>query len=170
MIIAIAAVDENWGIGYNNKLLVQIPEDMQMFKELTENNAVIMGKNTFNSIGHPLKNRINIVVTHEYSSPVRDENGVIYLNMNNLINYILQNKAIANFINQDIYIIGGASIYEQLLPYCDRALITKIVQTYKADTYFPNLDKNEKWEIAEDGEVKSFNGIQYKFTTYERIK
>lgn len=171
MVKAIVAVDKEWGIGYQNKLLIRIPNDMKRFKEITTGNVVIMGKNTFVSIGSkPLSNRINIIITHEYTSPVRDNNGVIYMDIKNAIDYILNVKSVSNFLHQDVYIIGGASIYEQLLPYCDEVLTTQIEKTFDADVYFPNLNNNPSWEFKDDTiRFEEYDGVQYSFVDYKRI-
>lgn len=170
MIIAIAAADLNWGIGYKNDLLCRIPADLKRFKKLTESNVVIMGKNTFLSIGSkPLPYRTNIVITYEYSTPVRDDNGVIYMNMQSAIDYILNNKGISDFITNDIYIIGGASIYKQLLTYCDKVLLTRIFKEFPADAYFPNLDENPKWQLTEEERGGSHKDFEYWFMTYEKV-
>ena len=170
MIYAIAAVDRDWGIGYKNKLLFRIPEDMKRFKSFTECNVVIMGKKTFESMGSkPLPNRINMVITYEYSKPVRDNDGVIYLSLEDAVSYINDNKSIEDVVGHDVYIIGGGSIYKQLLKYCDKALITMTAQKFKADTYFPNLDKNPDWELTDCGEVGKYNDITYQYFTYEKV-
>jgi len=170
MIYAIAAVDWNWGIGYKNELLFRIPEDMKRFKALTEYNVVIMGQKTFESMGsEPLKNRINMVISYGYSNPVRDKNGVIYLSLEDAISYIRSNKSLKDVVGHDVYVIGGGSIYKQLIKYCDKALITMTAQTFKADTYFPNLDDDPGWECEYFGDVGEYKGIQYQFITFKNI-
>lgn len=179
-IIAIAAVDENWGIGYKGELLEHIPGDMRRFKELTENNLVVMGRKTQESLPNKkLPNRINIVLTNQ---DLEDEDKIFYTNLKGL-DYILSLSQIyemgyerwQSFSDKkmpslkDIYIIGGASIYEQLLPYCDKLYLTYIYKKYEnVDTYFPEVDMN-KWEIESASELKEYNGIQYSFINYKKI-
>ena len=172
MIIAIVAVDENWGIGNKNQLLFKIPEDLKRFKELTTNNVVIMGKNTFLSLGSkPLPNRTNIVITHEYTNPVRDGNNIIYLNMYYAKEYIKSIKQISGVHQQDLYIIGGESIYKQLLPLCDLAYVTYLHDTFEADTYFPALNTMPDWvEDLDKLEKDSYNNKQVDFKVFKRIE
>lgn len=180
-IIAIAAVDENWGIGYNGELLEHIPEDLRRFKELTENKIVVMGKKTQESLPNKkLSNRINIVLT---SQDLGDEDKVFYTGALGL-EYILSFSQIyemgydrwQSFTDRkmpnlkDIYIIGGASVYKQWLPYCDKLYLTHIYKKYdNVDAYFPEVNEAE-WEIESASELKEYNGIQYSFIDYKRAK
>lgn len=169
MVRAIVAVDKNWGIGYKNKLLFRIPADMKRFKELTEFEIVIMGWNTFLSLNSkPLPYRINIVISHDYIAPVRDNNGVIFMNMSSAIDYIHDVKSAKHNVT-DVYIIGGESIYKQLLPYCDEALITKYEKEFEADTHFPNLDSQSDWEYVKNQNAGQHEGVRYTFMTYKRV-
>jgi len=172
MIYAIVAADESWGIGYNNKLLCSIQGDLKRFRALTKNNIVVMGKNTFKSIGSiPLPERINIVITHDCSSPIKDENGVIYMNMDNVIGYLYHHKHPYDFPIINIFIIGGESIYKQLLNYCDYVLLTRIKKTFKeADTFFPNIDENPQWEITDRVTPRLCGDIPWEFITYKRVE
>lgn len=180
-ITAIAAVDENWGIGYNGELLERIPEDMKRFKELTENNIVVMGRKTQESLPNKkLSNRTNIVLT---SKDLNDEDKVFYTDVVGL-DYLLSLSQIyemgydrwQSFTDRkmpnlkDIYIIGGASVYKQLLPYCDKIYLTHIYKKYdNVDAYFPEVDMTE-WEIESASELKEYNGIQYSFINYKKVK
>lgn len=160
----IVAVDKNWAIGYQNKLLVSIPADMRFFRDETSNKVVIMGKNTLESFpgGKPLKNRVNIVIALEKDYKVTDAT---------VVNSIEEALAIAEqYRSEDVYVIGGASIYLQMLPYCDVAHITKIDYAYQADTYFPNLDELEDWVLAEESEEQTYYDLPYVFCRYERVK
>jgi len=160
----IVAVDKNWAIGYQNKLLVSIPADMRFFRDVTTNNVVIMGKNTLESFpsGLPLKDRINIVISRSKDFKVKDTLVV------NSIEEVLE--ATKNYTSEDIYVIGGASIYRQMLPYCDVAFITKIDYSYLADTYFPNLDEMEEWVLVHEAEEQTYYDLPYTFCRYERKK
>ncbi len=160
----IAAVDKNWGIGYQNKLLNSIPEDMKFFRETTTGNVVVMGRRTLESFPHgrPLKNRVNIVLTSDHSYQV--EGAVILHSLDEL------QEKLADYPSEKIYVIGGGSIYSQLLPYCDVAYITYMDYTYQADTYFPNLDEDPEWELASESEEKTYFDLEYRFRMYARKK
>lgn len=160
----IVAVDKNWAIGYQNELLVSIPADMRFFRDVTANKVVIMGKNTLESFpgGHPLKNRVNIVIALEKDYKVKDAT-VVYS-----IEEALEEAK--KYKSEDIYVIGGASIYRQMLPYCEVAHITKIDYAYLADTYFPNLDAMDGWVLAEETEEQTYYDLPYTFCRYERKK
>ena len=163
MISAIVAVDNNWGIGYNGDLLEKIPEDMKYFKELTTNNVVVMGRKTWDSLPKkPLPNRINIVITNQKKS---EENGAKFMTLEDAMRYAIVNRP------TDVFIIGGGQIYKKLLPICSRVYVTKILKNHKdVDTYFPNLDKNPKWETSTCTELRfSEKDIPYAFLTYDRI-
>lgn len=159
----IVAVDKNWGIGYKNQLLVSIPADMRFFKEMTTGKVVVMGKNTLESFpgGKPLANRTNIVVALEKDYKVPGATVV------NSIEEAVE--AVKEYNQEDVIVIGGASIYKQFLPYCDVAHVTKIDYAYEADTYFPNLDVDEDWEITADSEEQTYYDLEYRFVKYERI-
>lgn len=160
----IVAVDKNWAIGYQNKLLVSIPADMRFFRDETTNKVVIMGKNTLESFpgGLPLKNRTNIVIALEKDYKVKD--AIVVYSIEEAL------EEAKKYRSEDVYVIGGASIYRQMLPYCDVAHITKIDYAYVADTYFPNLDEMEDWELAEESEEQTYYDLAYTFCRYERKK
>lgn len=160
----IAAVDKNWGIGYKNKLLVSIPDDMKFFRQTTTGKVVVMGRKTLESFpnGQPLKNRVNIVLTGDKNYQVKD--AVIVHDMDEL------HAELAKYDSNDIYVIGGESIYRQLVDECDVAHITKIDYVYEADAYFPNLDEKSEWKIAEDSEEQTYFDLEYYFLKYEKVK
>ncbi len=159
----IVAVDSNWAIGKNNKLLVSIPADMRFFKEQTMCKVVIMGRATLESFpgGKPLKGRVNIVVTRDPKYYVPD--AIIVHSVKEAA------KAAADYPADDVFVIGGASIYRQFLPLCDTAYVTKIDYAYDADTYFPNLDEAPDWELLEESDEQTYYDLTYAFTTYNRI-
>ena len=140
---AIAAVDANWAIGNKNRLLTSIPADMKFFREKTMGHVVVMGRKTLESFpnGLPLKNRVNIVLTANRSYKVKD--AIIVHTKEELL------EELKKYDSNELYVIGGGSIYEMLIPYCDTAYITKIDHAYAADTYFPNLDQMDDWEMTE---------------------
>lgn len=171
MISAIAAIDNNWGIGYNGELLEQIPEDMRHFKELTTNNLVIMGRKTWNSLPNkPLQCRTNIIISSTLQLDYLERNGsfVCVTDMEKIKTNII--KGLYEFCPREVFIIGGGSIYEQLLPYCDTVYLTQICKDHKnVDTYFPRIDKDPEWEIDTCTELReSVTGIPYAFLTYKR--
>jgi dihydrofolate reductase len=117
---AIVAVDLNWGIGYQGKLLQRIPEDMKFFKAATTGKVVIMGRETFESLPgkEPLKDRVNIVLSR--NQLFNNENVIICRSLTEL--FVELKKRLWD----DVFVIGGESIYIQLLPYCSEALLTRI--------------------------------------------
>ena len=176
MIAAIVAIDNNWGIGYNGELLERIPEDMKYFRELTENNIVIMGRKTWDSLPtQPLLNRDNLIISSQLHLDYNkyQDYAVGTQNMENtkFILTMLKNNYAIQSNNKDIFIIGGGSIYEQLLPYCDTVYLTHIGKDHKnVDTYFPRIDKDPNWEIDTCTELReSVTGIPYAFLTYKRV-
>ena len=160
----IAAVDENWAIGKNNQLLVSIPADMKFFRTTTTGKVVVMGRKTLESFpnGLPLKNRTNIVLTHDKSYKVKD--AIIVYSMDELW------EELKKYDSDDIYVIGGESIYRQLVDECDVAHITKIDFAYDADAYFPNLDEKTDWELTADSEEQTYFDLIYHFLKYEKVK
>ena len=158
----IAAVDNNWAIGFQNSLLVRIPEDQKWFRETTTGKAVIMGRKTLESFPNkaPLKNRTNIVITTDKNYKV--DGAIVVHTIEDAI------KAASDFADDDIYVIGGESIYRQMLPYCNVAHITKIDYAYQADAYFPNLDKEEDWKITETSDERTYFDLIYEFVKYEK--
>lgn len=160
----IAAVDKNWAIGKNNQLLVRIPADQKFFREMTTGRVVVMGRKTLESFpnGQPLKNRTNIVLTHNKDYAVKD--AVVVHSMDEL------HEELKKYDSDDVFVIGGEKIYEQLLDECDVAHITKIDFAYDADAYFPNLDQNPDWEITGDSEEQTYFDLEYYFYRYEKKK
>lgn len=158
----IVAVDNKWGIGYQDKLLNSIPEDMKFFRETTTGKVVIMGRKTLESFpnGLPLKKRVNIVITGKKDFQVKDAI---------VVHSIEEALAEAEkYDSDDIYVIGGESIYRQMLPYCNVAHVTKMDYVYQADTWFPNLDEDPAWEIAAESEEKTYFDLEYQFLMYVR--
>lgn len=156
----IVAVDSNWGIGCDGNLLQHIPEDMKFFKEKTIGNVVVMGRETFESLPgkNPLNNRVNIVLSRNNS--FKDDRLIICKSIEETF------KELEKYNNDEIFIIGGETIYKQFLPYCDELYITKIKNEYKADRFFPNVDIMENWELVEASEVKEYKDIKYIFSRY----
>lgn len=172
MISAIVCVDSNFGIGIKNNLLAHIPEDMKNFKRQTENNIVIMGRKTYDSLPvKPLPNRTNIVITHMNNSPQLQRQGLIHSNMEFIKSWLSQKEVLNGDNVDDIYIIGGGTIYRELLPLCERVYITKVFHSYEdVDTYFPNIDDMSEWKMTTASEIKEYNGLQYQFCIYDIVK
>lgn len=156
----LAAVDQNWAIGYRNSLLVRIPSDQKRFREITTGKVVVMGRKTLESFPQkqPLKNRTNIVLTSNKNYCVKD--AIIVHSMEELL------EELKNYRDEEIYVIGGETVYRQMLPYCNAAYITKIDYCYQADAYFPNLDKLPEWELAEESEEQTYFDLEYAFVKY----
>ena len=161
--IAILAADKNWGIGCGNELLTSIPADMKFFRTTTSGHVVVMGRKTLESFpgGRPLKNRTNIVLTSDQTYAV--EGAIIVHSLDELLDELRK------YDPDDIYVIGGGSVYAQMLPYCSKVLVTKIDFAYKADTWFPNLDEMPEWSITEESEEQTYFNLTYTFRTYEKI-
>ncbi len=160
----IVAVDKNWAIGNDNKLLVSIPQDMKFFRETTMGKVVVMGRKTLESFpgGQPLKKRTNIVLTRDKNYQVKDAIVV------NTVEELLQE--LKKYDEEEIYVIGGESIYRQMLPYCKVAHVTKINHAYEADTYFPNLDEKDEWVVTGVSDEQTYFNLEYEFVRYERLQ
>ena len=133
----IASADNNWAIGYKGSLLAHVSADMKFFKSKTVGNVVILGRKTLMTFpnGKPLKDRKNIIITTDESFKV--EGAEIVHSTDELL------ETVEKYDDDSLYVIGGGSIYDQLLPYCDTAYITKFDKTFEADTYIKNLDEDE---------------------------
>lgn len=160
----IAAVDENWAIGNNNELLIRIPADHKFFRQETTGKVVVLGRKTLETFpqGMPLKNRTNIILSTNQEYKVKD--AAVVHSLEELLEELKQ------YDTEDVYIIGGESVYRQLLPYCDTAHITKIDYAYAADAFFPNLDEMPDWQITADSEEQTYFDTTYHFLKYERVR
>ncbi|MCI6165787.1 MAG: dihydrofolate reductase [Lachnospira sp.] len=158
----IAAVDKKLGIGKNGGLLVSIPEDMKLFREETVGKVVVMGRKTFESLpqGLPLVERTNIVLTT--SEDFKHDNVYVCHSVDEVLNKVKE------YPTDDVYVIGGASVYEQMLPYCDTIHLTKIDYTYDADTYFPDIFKDGVWQETARSDERTYFDICYEFVRYQR--
>lgn len=158
----IAAVDQNWAIGHRGGLLVQIPADQKYFRELTKGKVIVLGRKTLATFpnGIPLPQRTNLILSGDRNFSVRG--GIVVSGMEEAW------KELKQYPKEDIFIVGGASIYRQFLPYCKTAYITKIDYTYQADCYMPNLDKESEWQIAAKSEEQTYFDLEYYFYRYER--
>ncbi len=160
----IVAVDENWAIGNKNELLVRIPSDQKFFRESTMGKVVVMGRKTLETFpnGLPLSGRRNIVLTHDESFQAMGAQMVHSLEE--------LREELQKYPTEDVYIIGGASVYRQLLDACDTVYATKIDFSYDADAWFPNLDELPEWTLADCSEEQTYFDLEYYFCRYERKK
>lgn len=159
----IVAVDKNWAIGNNNKLLVSIPDDMKFFRETTTGKVVIMGKNTLESFPNskPLKNRVNIVIALEKDYKV--EGATVVYSIEEAL------EEAKKYNTEDVFVIGGGSIYRQMLKYVDTAYVTYVDHAYAADTFIDNLDHlTDEWYIDYESDELTYFDLIYYFRTYKR--
>ena len=152
-------VTENWGIGNQNELLVAISADLKRFRQLTTGRTVILGRKTLDTFpgGRPLKNRRNLILSTNLAYTVEGAE---------VVHSIEELKA-AISPDEPVSVIGGASIYELLLPYCSEARVTKTLLTVPADRFFPDLDAMPNWHITETSEVLEENGIRFQYVDYQ---
>ena len=156
---AIVAVSRSWGIGKDGQLLFRISADLQRFKALTTGHTVVMGRKTLQSLpgGRGLPNRRSLVLTRQESfTPERAET----------VHSLAELLALAG---DEAFVIGGQEVYEQLLPYCTRAYVTKVFADVPADAFFPNLDEDPLWRAVSTGEMQEENGLKYQYAEYQRV-
>ena len=155
----IAAVDKNWAIGKGNDLLVDIPEDKRFFREETLGKVVVMGRKTLESLPTgSLDFRTNIVLTKDKNYRPKD------ICVCHSVDEVLE--VVSDYDTNDVYIIGGQSIYEQFVDLCDVAHITKVDYKYDADAHFPNLDKIPEWKVTQMSEEHTYFDLCYEFKKY----
>lgn len=164
---AIACIDKNNGIGNNGKLLISIPDDMSFFRESTKDSVIIMGRKTLYSFKNrePLKNRINVVFTHNTNlkNDYKDFDNIYFINNITELEDILK-----KYKDKKAFVIGGEKIYNNLIDLCDTVYITKIDKEFDADTFFPNLTEHG-FKIEEMSETKTYENINYNFITYKKV-
>lgn len=161
----IVAVDKEWGIGYKGDLLARVKEDLQNFARLTTGKTVILGSNTLATFpgGRVLKDRNNIVLNPDEN--YAPEGAIVAHSLDELFG-LLEEMKNGGLSEEDIFVIGGASVYRQMLPYCTKAYITKFTSSFKKDVYFPNLDEMSDWKIVDESDEISAvarNGVGEKF-------
>ncbi len=152
---AIVCISENWGIGRDGQLLFRISADLKRFRELTLGKTVLLGSRTLATFpdGKPLPGRRSIVLTHS-TDPIEGAE---------LAHTVEDALALAG---DDAVVIGGASIYMLLLPYCDRVRATKVFAAPKADSFFPNLDVHPDWRVESESEIMEENGLRFQYVDY----
>lgn len=158
----IVAVDNNWAIGCKGGLLVRIPNDHKAFRQETTGKVVVLGRKTLETFpqGMPLADRTNIILSG--NPAYRVKGAVVVHSLEELLDELKKYR------DEEIYIIGGESVYRMMLPYCDTAHVTKIDHAYEADAHFPDLDASGEWEITADSEEQTYFDIAYRFVKYER--
>ncbi len=166
----IVAVDKEWGIGYKGDLLARVRADLMNFRDLTSGKIVILGSNTLATFpsGKALKNRTNIVL--HPSNEYHPENTTVVHSIDELL------EEVKKYNTDDVFVIGGASVYKQMLPYCDTAYITKFNKSFDKDVYFPNLDEDKSWKLVctgekqmSDSEKDTEANLEFYFTEYKRV-
>ncbi|HHZ02741.1 MAG TPA: dihydrofolate reductase [Tissierellia bacterium] len=159
----IVAVARDWGIGYKGDLLFRVPLDMEFFRDTTLNKVVVMGRKTLESLpgGRPLKNRTNIVLTRDRN--FQREGCIIVHSKEELFEEIKKYK------EEDVFLIGGGKLYNDLYPYCSEAYITKFDAILEADTYLHNFDEDKDWLLTYASEVHEHEGLKFTFNTYKNL-
>ncbi len=165
----VVAVDKNWAIGYKGDLLAHVRADLKEFSRLTTGHAVVLGSKTLSTFpgGKVLKNRTNIVLSSR--TEYNPEGAIMARSMDEL------KKILENYDTDDVFVIGGASVYKELLPLVDVCYVTKFDKAFEADAYFPNLDDSGEWELVykgreqiSDPEKDTETGLKFFFTKYRR--
>jgi dihydrofolate reductase len=158
---AIAVVDQNWAIGHEGKLLAHIPGDLSYFREKTLGKILVIGRETLAGFpgGKPLPGRTTLVLSRDpnYAAPC-----AVFASLEACLAFLTR------FPGEDVFVAGGASVYKQLLPWCDSCLITKIEAAFPADRYFENLDQRTDFQVVWTGEPRWENGFSYRFMEYRR--
>ena len=157
----IAAVDKNWAIGNKGRLLIRISEDQRNFRQTTMGHVVVLGRKTLEEFpgGRPLKGRANIILSRNPEYAVED--AVVVHSMNELF------TELAKYDTDDIFVIGGQTIYDELIPYCDEAVITKIDREFEADAFISNLDKLDNWDVTDERPGEDVSEVNFTFVTYK---
>lgn len=162
MISIIAVIGKNRELGKDNRLLWDIPEDMARFKRLTTGHPVIMGRRTYESIGRPLPGRMNIIVSRETDYHIK---GAAVVDSLDMAFKVAEADKFSPDLRKDgtgeIFIIGGAKIYEQSLPYCGKLYLTVVDDETAADVYFPSYE--DRFNTVLSREDKESNGLKYTF-------
>ena len=164
---AIVAVDNNWAIGYGGNLLISIPADHKMFRNETKNKVVILGRKTLATFPNslPLDQRVNIILSANPDYTVKSTSTGTAI-MARSVDEVL--KIASEYDTDDVYVIGGTSVYTQLLPYVDTCIVTKVDREFTADAYFPNLEKDPEWELAEESDEQYYFDNCYTFQRWVR--
>lgn len=155
--------DANWGIGHNDNLLIQIPRNQKMFLEETKGKVLVMGRKTLATFpqGMPLGGRTNIILSA--NAKLQIKGATVVHSLEELFEELKQ------YPDEDIYVVGGESVYKQLLPYCNVAHVVKMDHAYTANKFFPDLEKEKEWKLTADSDEYTYFDIAYEFLRYERM-
>lgn len=158
----IAAVDKHWAIGNQGQQHVVIPHDQKMFRDETLGKVIVMGRKTLESLPgkKPLYGRTNIVLSHDPA--YQTAGAVVCHSLNETLELLKQ------YPSESVFIIGGQSVYEQFLPYCDTAYITYIDFEYSADSFFPKLDQEKAWKLIQVSEEQTYFDLCYEYRVYKK--
>ncbi|AGK97221.1 dihydrofolate reductase [Clostridium pasteurianum] len=162
MIAIIAAVAKNNAIGKDNELLWYLPEDLKRFKKITIGHTIIMGRKTFQSLPKILPDRHHMVITRNKTFKVEDDRVTVVNSIEELLASLKE--------DEEYFVIGGADIYKQLLPYAEKMYITAVDDEFDGDVFFPDINHKD-WRIVENTEQlqNSKNSLSYRFITFKRI-
>ena len=157
----IAAVDNNWAIGNKGSLLARISEDQKNFRKETMGHVVVLGRKTLEECpgGRPLKGRTNIILSTNPDYTVQD--AVVVHSIDELF------EKLSEYESDDIFIIGGQTVYDVLIPYCDTGIVTKIDKCYEADAFIQNLDEMDNWHVENERSGTEPNDVNITFVTYK---
>lgn len=157
----IVAVDQSYGIGYMDKLLTHVPDDLKYFKKMTLGNIIIMGRKTLEALpgGKPLTGRTTIVLTKNMD--YYNEDVIIVHGLDELF------KCLKDFEDDKVFVAGGEAIYQQLIPYCEFGYITFLQDTFKADKHMLPIREMPEWQKIWESEVNNHNGLAFTFTQYK---
>ncbi|MGI6716082.1 MAG: dihydrofolate reductase [Eubacteriales bacterium] len=167
----IVAVDKEWGIGNKGDLLARIKEDLANFRKITNNKVVVYGSRTLATYpgGKILPNRTNIILN--WDTDYKVDGAIIVHSLDELF------EELKKYNTDDVFVIGGASVYNQLIPYCDTGYVTKFDKSYEKDVCITNLDQDENWECVyvserheSNAETDTEGGLGFYFTEYRRRK
>lgn len=156
----IVLVDAQWGIGCQGEQMVYLSQDLKRFKELTQGTTVILGRKTLATFpnGNPLKNRRNLVLSHNATFTLDDAE--VFTTVEDVLAAVTPEET--------VYVIGGASVYQLLLPHCNTAYITKVKATFPVDCFFPNLDENPDWTCTQSDAPIFDQGVEFSYCIYKR--
>lgn len=157
----IVNVTQDWGIGFEGRLLVSLAADLKRFAKLTTGKTILLGRKTLATFpgGRPLKNRTNLILSTDAGFTV--EGAAVVRSLDGLL------QAVKGLPPEDVWVVGGSSVYRQLLPYCQAAFVTKTAVNLPADCFFPDLDGLENWTLVQASPVEEENGIRFQYLEYK---
>lgn len=163
----VVAVDKEWGIGNKGDLLARVKNDLANFRRLTKDKVVVYGSNTLSTFpnGSVLPKRVNIVLNPDIN--FAPQGAIVVHSLDELF------KTLEAYDTNDVFVIGGASVYKQLIPYCDTGYVTVFNRSFEKDVYIPDLDKDNDWtriyeseKMLSDPKTDSMESLEYVFTEY----